>query len=1247
MKNRWSPPRLAAALVVGLALLAGLPLRAENVSGSVALNATYTQKDENKTVLRLTTSYSFSLSGVYDVRQVKSEVKAGGMFENMSTEDAKYEYEAKVRRGSKLKASIACTGISGSEVMGEGFTVAIQTGSPIDAVNDFKRTGQGTPSASTTIDVPKDSRNTKMTILFQGGGATGGYMTVDKPWPPSLEVRVHLTVVDDEAAVAPGADDGQEAEDEDVGAHYEEDNEAWNFDGVWPFAIPASVVIGLLGYTLTNRKDKNGKDEEQQEKPDRASMHVYKEFGDTLLAGEQPKQVFARIVRTSPKGQEYHDPMLTQMIQITSGDNYLQVTDGGIAGDWRMAWVAAPDAAQVPQEAIVTFRVANDTGSYTNRLHFQVEAGKVLFGQDNLTLPAHYDKEVRLPFVVTGIEQGTPVIASIVEPGGQPTAFYSVRAEWNAKKELYEAVISDQRLDPKIDNGTPGNYIPFTLKVEAKHPSGRVIEGRIALVRYYMGLVFKVGNVNCYLTEYDQSKHHKPLVWAKRTENGTEKMYVPAETIGRLQLYEYDEERHQVLVIDPLPMKDSFSVKAVDASEQEAVDGIGLRCDIIDNRDPKGTKCLLRCVRGALDPPSRIDVVFTFAVKYQDKEYKCETQALLCSQPRRTFDSDADWMAARKEDERVMQQLQHLRELIVRWGVAGRLMPLIKFMDNLEAGFDPDYGFDRSQIHFVGAMFNHMVSERYEYTFDENRPLGLSDELLIAGQALIDAANTLNEKIAIPMLIARIAVGFFTYGASEAQGWFRLYDAMSIGLAEINLTQIYINHGTDGLTKSLIVMAKDTVKFQILMTGIQIGLHLGFSGVRAKLNPQVSTPVRPQQIQPRTPPKASPKQYPGARKGRITKEAIKKSRLRQEKAARDVRSPQTKAKVKAGKPKRDLTEAIKYNEAKANRDIQDLHAIIEMCEQNPTPENLARMRKLVLDVQSNKMAMYKLKNLGPEYKDVRAAFNREMMRIYDEVDNAVIREIAYREGVPPEMIHRGNVSSSKAKALWEGDTLTFDRDTHYYMTDAKGKKVFFEQKYTERVYNRKFFEKAKGYKAKDQAAADRFGKKMDQTIIEDAVNHPESFGPDDVGLLMDKNRHHESLSDPNKVADAIIYKSEERFIEAEAKLAKADLMADPQERVKLQSEAINDLLEGNRMTAKDANNFVIPMDEARADFNGGLLVSDRLQRGIEHCQLVDQANPIDINELQVRVESEGYASFSELAHDLGETMRRVGSPKLS
>ena len=71
------------------------------------------------------------------------------------------------------------------------------------------------------------------------------------------------------------------------------------------------------------------------------------------------------------------------------------------------------------------------------------------------------------------------------------------------------------------------------------------------------------------------------------------------------------------------------------------------------------------------------------------------------------------------------------------------------------------------------------------------------------------------------------------------------------------------------------------------------------------------------------------------------------------------------------------------------------------------------------------------------------------------------------------------------------------------------------------------------------------------------------------------------------------------------------------------------------------------MDEARADVNGGLLVSDRLHRGIEHCQLVDQANPIDINELQVRVESEGYASFSELAHDLGETMRRVGSPKLS
>lgn len=117
------------------------------------------------------------------------------------------------------------------------------------------------------------------------------------------------------------------------------------------------------------------------------------------------------------------------------------------------------------------------------------------------------------------------------------------------------------------------------------------------------------------------------------------------------------------------------------------------------------------------------------------------------------------------------------------------------------------------------------------------------------------------------------------------------------------------------------------------------------------------------------------------------------------------------------------------------------------------------------------------------------------------------------------------------------------------------------------------------------------------------------------------------------------------FDSAEKKFQLADTLTDPLEKLEMQRSAINDLKEGAYMTAKDADNFVIPIDVARKDVNGGLLVSERLQRAIEHCRLVDKEN-LDVSQLELRIKSEGYGSFNELATDLGDTMRRVGSAKI-
>lgn len=1044
-------------------------------------------------------------------------------------------------------------------------------------------------------------------------------------------------------------------EEEDVGAHYEEDNDAWGFEGVWPFTIPASVLVGLLGYGLTKGKRKEDDDEDPKH-PDPRQMLIYKEFGDTLIAGENSKLVYAMIVRKTKSGNEVPDPIMTKMITISAGDEYMLVKDDGMQGDWRAAWIQAPDIDKIPEEGIINFFMGNEGGSYTNRIHFQIEAGKVLFGQDNLTLPAHYKEEVRLPFVVVGYDGSKDVTASILEAGSEkPTDFYRVRVEWNEKKQLHEAIINDLKLDEKTDNGTPGNFISFTLKVEAQHPGGRKIEGWISLVRYYMGLVLKVGDIQCFTEEYNPSKHKKLLVGVQRGG----KKYVPAETVGRLLLYDYDETTHQIVIINPIPSAETFSIKAVDEAENNQVQGIGINCDVVDNKDPKGTECVFRCVLGVLDPPSRIDAIIHVETEVEGKKYAYDKQVLLCSQPWRTFQTDAEWSKAVKEDEEIKRKLNKLIEKIERDGLAGRLLPIVKYIDNMLHGYDFNYGFDRDQLRFVGAMYNHMLTARQEYTFDQYpTPITLGDEMLMFAQSVIDtsikpvvnATNKFNEKLGVPILIARIGIGFWTYGASEA--YFKAYDALCIGVMAFNLAEIYVNEGKDGLTKNLIVMAKDTAKFQILMTGVQIGLHLGFSGLRAKYNPRtpsISTPVTPGDIKPKTQPTPSKKQFSSGKKGRITKQAISESNKRQAKAAKDVRSPEAELKAKGMKPERDLTDAIEYTKAKANRNIEDLHAVIEMCEQNPTPENKALMRKIIIEVQADKTAMHKLKNLGPEYQHVREVFNKEWFGekgINQKVNKKVIAELAAENGLSPDEIKIENISSKKLEKLMSGDTSTMDLDTTYYYINKQGEKVYFNQKTTEQMYNRHLHKEALGYEANSQAAADKFAHKVDRTVIEDVAQHPESFGKEDVGRMMDSTRHVESLENPNKVSDAIIYKSEERFSRAEELFRKSDTITDHWEKMEVQRQAINELLEGGYMTAKDADNFVIPMDQARADVNGGLLVSNKLQRAIEHCRLVDTKDPINVMQLELRIKSEGYNSFSELAKDLGETMRRVGTPKL-
>ena len=60
----------------------------------------------------------------------------------------------------------------------------------------------------------------------------------------------------------------------------------------------------------------------------------------------------------------------------------------------------------------------SEGGSFTNHVVFQIEEEKIVFAQDNLTLPACHDKTERLPFAVLGMGKDAVVTACIIRDDG-------------------------------------------------------------------------------------------------------------------------------------------------------------------------------------------------------------------------------------------------------------------------------------------------------------------------------------------------------------------------------------------------------------------------------------------------------------------------------------------------------------------------------------------------------------------------------------------------------------------------------------------------------------------------------------------------------------------------------------------------------------------------------------------------------------------------------------------------------------
>ena len=1091
-------------------------------------------------------------------------------------------------------------------------------------------------------------------------------------------------------------------DEEDTTSTWEEDNDASDEGGIWKYIIPPFVGGCLVGWWRKRRKNKKQQkdddpepepepeeeeqEEEEDDEPDQLQMQVYKDFGDTLLVGDKGQQVNALIVRKPKKGPEYVDEELTRQIQITSGDEYLHVEMGDIENGWKTAYVWAPEAENPPQEGIVKFVLANEGASYTNRLHFKVTKGEILFFQENLTLPACYGPKAELPFLVNGIEkEKAKITAAILDIENKSTNDYRIDVEWDEKKQYYLANINDQLQDKEKDKGVPGTYATYAIEIVADNQDGVIIKGYLPLYRYYMGLVLDINpNVACYLEEQDPMRHELQL--PKVNRDGKECR--PAENRCTLKLYDWDDETNELLVIDPRPeniiwnVRDDEGLLKIELDEgvdldnsvaerrqrlieyQKMLDALGLQLQPRYN-ETVGLYYMLYCRTGVLNAPNRFDVEFEISASYQPKDpkkpkiQKFKRVVHLLSQPKREFASYEARVEAVKRERKIEDKLRQLEDDIYMAGLNDRLAPLLFFIRLQIEFYKEEYGFYERNIKAIYTTYQHVMEGVGQEAIE--RAEACDDLEQMTYEWLESAHQTIED---MPLAV-RIGIGFATLGSSEAAfmcievpysmkkyvdaGGNSVYEMFKVGVTPVVKAYLFENAfkaaasavkifggGAISGAKGLGKMAWNGTMSRKAVT--EFGMKLG----KGMYN-EVSTGL-----------KAWTKTQFGWQVG-MAEKAARKSALRLLEEGKQI--------AKGSR----FNAAELYGKNRAVRNIQDLMAAVELYDSCPSVENFLLRNRMIKACQGDKRTMFMLKNTEQLLanqnnkaignlliNNTRMQFNKTLKGVYSQAGKESIKELAKETGINPAMIRIKNATSSNIDDLLSGKTVTFDNDITFYYIDKNGVTRYFDQKLTERIYNAKFREalnaitlpkNAAGIGVKPTAAqllktqelADRLAKHMDQTVIEDILKHHESYGVDLEKMIV-KALHGEGLSNPKKVADAVLHKGLDRFNYAAKLINAADEITDNILKNELKATAIGEIMEGCRQQVK-----VFKLIESRDVMrNFTSKIPTKLREAIAVMEEMTSRGNASLGEVEYALQQLGYNSFESVTKAVSDLVIKVG-----